>query len=148
MIETDVLIVGSGPAGSASALALSTYGVKNVVVTKHGWLANSPRAHLTNQRAMEILRDLGVEAEAKAQATPQDLLGNLVFCTSLAGEELGRIRAFGTGARLRAEHALASPCATCDLPQNLLEPILVAAAAARGSRHAIQHRIPLLHAGR
>ena len=82
---------------------------------------------------MEILRDLGVEAEAVAQATPQDLLGNLVFCTSLAGEELGRIRAFGTGARLRAEHALASPCALCDLPQNLLEPILLGAAAARGS---------------
>jgi 2,4-dichlorophenol 6-monooxygenase len=133
VIETDVLIVGSGPAGSASALALSTYGVKNVVVTKYGWLANSPRAHITNQRTMEILRDLGVEAVAKAQATPQELLGNLVFCASLAGEELGRIRAFGTGARLRAEHALASPCATCDLPQNLLEPILVDAAAARGT---------------
>jgi len=133
VIETDVLIVGSGPAGSTSALALSRYGVPNIVVTKHGWLANSPRAHLTNQRAMEILRDLGVEDEAVNQATPQDLLGNLVFCTSLAGEELGRIRAFGTGARLRADHALASPCAMCDLPQNLLEPIVLGAAAGCGS---------------
>src|SRR3954449_12171723 len=33
MIETDVLIVGSGPAGSAAALALSTYGIRNMLVT-------------------------------------------------------------------------------------------------------------------
>jgi 2,4-dichlorophenol 6-monooxygenase len=89
MIETDVLIIGSGPAGSASALALSTYGVPNVLVTKYRWLANTPRAHITNQRTFEVLRDLGVEAEAKALAVPQDWMGNTVFCTALAGEELG-----------------------------------------------------------
>ena len=32
MIETDVLIVGSGPAGSSAAALLSTYGVDNVLV--------------------------------------------------------------------------------------------------------------------
>jgi threonine dehydrogenase-like Zn-dependent dehydrogenase len=35
MIETDVLIVGSGPGGSAAALALSTYGIRKMVVTKY-----------------------------------------------------------------------------------------------------------------
>ncbi len=64
MIETDVLIIGSGPAGSASALALSAYGVPNVLVTKYRWLANTPRAHITNQRTFEVLRVLGVESEA------------------------------------------------------------------------------------
>ena len=34
MIETDLLSVGSGPAGSASALALSSSGVGNVLVNK------------------------------------------------------------------------------------------------------------------
>ncbi len=134
MIQTDVLIVGSGPAGSSAALALSTYGIPNVVVTKHGWLANTPRAHLNNQRTMEILRDLGIEAEVVAKASPQDILGNAVFCTSLAGEELGRLRMFGTEPRRRADHTLASPCAMCDLPQNLLEPIILGAAAERGSK--------------
>jgi 2,4-dichlorophenol 6-monooxygenase len=134
MIETDVLIVGSGPAGSASALALSTYGVPNVLVTKYRWLANTPRAHITNQRTFEVLRDLDVEAEAKALAVPQDWMGNTVFCASLAGEELGRIHTWGTHPARRADYRLASPCEMGDLPQTLLEPILLGNAAARGTR--------------
>jgi len=90
-IETDVLVVGSGPAGAASAALLAMYGVKHVLVTKYGWLADTPRAHITNQRAMEILRDLGLEEKAVAQAAPQHLMANNVFCESLAGEEFGLI---------------------------------------------------------
>jgi 2,4-dichlorophenol 6-monooxygenase len=134
VIETDVLIVGSGPAGSSAGLMLSTYGIPNMIVTKYSWLADTPRAHLTNQRSMEILRDLGIEAEVMAQASPQDILGNTSFCTSLAGEELGRLHTFGTGSRRRADHALASPSSTCDMPQNLLEPVLLGAAATRGTK--------------
>ncbi|MCL2420144.1 MAG: FAD-dependent monooxygenase, partial [Conexibacteraceae bacterium] len=62
-LETDVLIVGSGPAGGSSALFLSTLGIENVCVTKYRWTANTPRAHITNQRTMEILRDVGVEQD-------------------------------------------------------------------------------------
>ncbi|WP_282572252.1 FAD-dependent oxidoreductase [Roseomonas acroporae] len=134
MIETDVLIVGSGPAGSAAALALSTYGIRNVLVTKYRWLADTPRAHITNQRTMEILRDLGVEDEVTAQATPQAWMGNTVFCTSLAGEELGRIRTWGTHPQRKADYDQASPSAMCDMPQNLMEPILFGNACARGTR--------------
>jgi 2-polyprenyl-6-methoxyphenol hydroxylase-like FAD-dependent oxidoreductase len=125
MIETDVLIVGSGPAGSSAGLALSTYGIPNMIVTKYGWLANTPRAHLNNQRTMEILRDLGVEPEVIAKASPQDILGNAVFCTSLAGEELGRLRMFGTEPRRRADHTLASPCSENHIPARHAEAQLV-----------------------
>jgi 2,4-dichlorophenol 6-monooxygenase len=59
-VETDVLIVGSGPAGGAAALCLATLGVPNIMITKYRWTANTPRAHITNQRAMEIFRDLGI----------------------------------------------------------------------------------------
>ena len=96
MIETDVLIIGSGPAGSTAALLLSTYGINNIVVTKYRWLAETPRAHITNQRAMEMFRDMGVEEDVKRLAVPQEWMGNNVFCTSLAGEELGRIQTWGT----------------------------------------------------
>jgi len=133
MIETDVLIIGSGPAGSATALALSSYGVKNTVVTKYRWLSDTPRAHITNQRTMEILRDFGVDAEVNALAAPQEIMGNTVFCTSLVGEELGRIRTWGTHPQRQADYTLASPCKICDMPQHLMEPILLGAAAARGT---------------
>jgi 2,4-dichlorophenol 6-monooxygenase len=134
MIETDVLIVGSGPAGSTAALALSTYGVKNMVVTKYRWLAETPRAHITNQRAMEVFRDLGVEDEAVAKSTHQTLIGNNVFCTSLAGEELGRLHSWGNHPRRMADYKLASPTTICDIPQDLLEPVLFSNACARGTR--------------
>ena len=62
-ITTDVLIIGTGPAGSATAALLSTYGVENMVINRYRWLANTPRAHITNQRTMEVLRDLGREVE-------------------------------------------------------------------------------------
>lgn len=132
-VETDVLVVGSGPAGGTSAALLGMYGVKHILVTKYGWLADTPRAHITNQRAMEVLRDLGVEDKAVAQASPQHLMANNVFCASIAGEELGRLYSWGNHPARKADYDLASPTRICDLPQNYLEPILLEAAGQRGS---------------
>jgi 2,4-dichlorophenol 6-monooxygenase len=134
MLETDVLIVGSGPAGGAAALALSTLGVPNIMITKYRWTANTPRAHITNQRAMEIFRDFGIEDKVLADATPHELVGDTVFCTSIAGEEIGRIRTWGTHPAREADYQLASPCLICDIPQTYLEPILVRHATERGTQ--------------
>src|ERR1700733_16304144 len=116
MLETDVLIVGSGPAGAAAALCLATLGGEHMVVTKYRWTANTPRAHITNQRTAEIFRDLGIEDQVKADATPHELVGATVFCTSIAGEEIGRIRTWGTHPAREADYQLASPCLVCDIP--------------------------------
>jgi 2,4-dichlorophenol 6-monooxygenase len=134
VIETDVLIVGSGPAGSSSALFLSTYGVDNLVITKYRWTANTPRAHITNQRAVEIMRDMGLEGEIKAKGVPNHLMGDTVFCTSLAGDELARLHTWGTHPQRLADYTLASPCTHYDLPQDIFEPIILGEAARRGSR--------------
>jgi 2,4-dichlorophenol 6-monooxygenase len=131
--DTDVLVVGSGPAGATCALALATYGVRVRVATKWNWLANSPRAHITNQRALEVLRDLGVEAEATAVATPWHLMGDTIFTTSLAGEEVARLRTWGTGENRIGDYLSASPCPLLDIPQPRLEPVLIKNAAARGA---------------
>jgi 2,4-dichlorophenol 6-monooxygenase len=133
-ITTDVLVVGTGPAGGAAALSLATLGVEHIVITKYSWTANTPRAHITNQRTVEIFRDLGIEADIKANGTPQRLMGDTVFCTSLSGDEIGRVRTWGTHPARQADYTLASPSENCDLPQTLLEPILIGHAAARGSR--------------
>jgi 2,4-dichlorophenol 6-monooxygenase len=133
-IETDVLIVGSGPAGSSAALFLSTLGVPNIMITKYRWTANTPRAHITNQRAMEVFRDTGIEDQVLADATPHELVGDTVFCTSIAGEEIGRIRTWGTRADREGDYRLASPCLVVDIPQTYLEPILVRNATMRGTQ--------------
>lgn len=135
-ITTDVLVIGTGPAGSATAALLASYGVDVLVVNRYRWLANTPRAHITNQRTMEVLRDLGpaVEAEAMMHAAHQELMGNNVFCVSLAGEELGRMQSWGTSPESKARHLRASPCEMNDLPQTFMEPILFKTACSRGAQ--------------
>ncbi|ABM15182.1 FAD-dependent oxidoreductase [Mycolicibacterium vanbaalenii] len=134
VIETDVLIVGSGPAGASAALFLSTLGIPNIMITKYRWTADTPRAHITNQRAMEIFRDMGIEDQVLADATRHALVGDTVFCTSIAGEEIGRIHTWGTRPDREADYRLASPCELVDIPQTYLEPILVRNATSRGTQ--------------
>ncbi|WP_403022337.1 FAD-dependent oxidoreductase [Salinibacterium sp. GXW1014] len=131
--DTDVIVVGTGPAGATTALALAKYGVRTHMVSKWNWLANSPRAHITNQRAMEVLRDLGVEDEAKKYATPWEYMGDTMFTTSLVGEEIARIRTWGTGDQRYGDYLKGSPCGMLDIPQTLMEPVLVKNAAANGA---------------
>jgi 2,4-dichlorophenol 6-monooxygenase len=135
-IATDVLIIGTGPAGSTTAALLSGYGIRNMAVNRYRWLANTPRAHITNQRTMEVLRDLGqdVESEAYMFATEQDLMGENIFCESLAGEEIGRMKSWGNHPLSRAEHLMSSPCRMNDLPQTFMEPLLFKTACARGTQ--------------
>lgn len=133
MIETDVLIVGSGPAGGAAAALLSMYGIKTMLITESNWTCHMPREHITNQRTMEVLRDLGLESDVIKKATPQEVMGNIIFCESLASEEFGRAQAFGTTPSRQGDYELASPCKLCDMPQDLLEPILVTAAGHNGA---------------
>ena len=134
--DTDVLIVGSGPTGITVALALATYGVRAHVVSMWNWLAHTPRAHITNQRAMEVLRDLGLESQILEQATSWELMGDTPYATSLAGEELVRQRTWGTGDKRNGDYLQASPCGLVDIIQPTIEPILHKNAAERGASFA------------
>jgi len=134
MAETDVLVVGSGPAGASAALFLASYGTSTLMTTKYSRLSDSPRAHITNQRTMETMRDMGIEDVLMREATPWEYMGNTTFCTSLAGEELGRIPSWGTDTARHADYVLQSPCTMLDAPQTITEPILVKAAQEHGAR--------------
>ena len=135
-ITTEVLIVGTGPSGSAIGALLSTHGVENLAINRYRWLANTPRAHITNQRSMEVLRDLGreVEQEAYLFASHQELMGENIFCESLAGEEIGRMKAWGNHPLSKAEHLMSSPTRMNDLPQTFMEPLLFKTACSRGTQ--------------
>lgn len=131
--DTDVFIVGAGPMGATAALALATYGVRVHAVTRYRWLSNSPRAHITNQRAMEVMRDLGIAEELRRYGSSWDLMGDTLFTTSFAGEEIARIRTWGTGDERHGDYVAGSPEGMLDVPQPSLESVLVKNAAERGA---------------
>ena len=89
-IEADVMIVeyrtGRLDPRDGAARPLR---VANMVVNRYRWLSRARGPLSTNQRTMEVLRDLGpeVEAEAMMHASPQELMGENIFM-SLAGEEI------------------------------------------------------------
>ncbi|MET9549108.1 FAD-dependent monooxygenase [Streptomyces sp. NPDC006627] len=132
--DTDVIVVGAGPMGATATLALATYGVRVQAVTRWNWLAPTPRSHTTNQRAVEVLRDLGVEQEAVRYATQWDLMGDMTIATSFAGPEIARLRLWGTGDDRHGDYVQGSPCPMLDLIQPLLEQLLVTNAARRGAQ--------------
>ncbi|MND20141.1 2,4-dichlorophenol 6-monooxygenase [compost metagenome] len=133
VIEVPVLIVGGGPSGLTASLLLSRYGIRNLLINKYRWTANSPRAHITNQRTMEVFRDAGVEPQVVAAASPHELMANNVWATSFSGQELGRLLTWGNAIERKSDYELASPSAMCNIPQHLMEPILANEALRAGS---------------
>lgn len=94
-IETDVLVVGTGPAGASLAAFLASHGVRGLVIGATSSTAKTPRAHYTNMAAIECLRDIGLEEECIKAGTPGEHYLYWRWCHSLAGEEYARAYGFG-----------------------------------------------------
>ena len=129
-----VLVVGAGPAGATLALLLARQGIRVRAISRHRSTANTPRAHIFNQRAMEVLRDAGIEDRALDVASPAECMQNTTWSHSLAGEEYGRMWAWGNKPSERHNYDTASPCSMTDLPQSFLEPLLIDAAREHGAQ--------------
>jgi 2-polyprenyl-6-methoxyphenol hydroxylase-like FAD-dependent oxidoreductase len=69
-MDYPVVIVGAGPSGATTGLLLAQYGIKSLVISRHKSTANTPRAHIFNQRAMEVLRDADLEKRLTPIASP------------------------------------------------------------------------------
>jgi len=130
-VETTFLIIGSGPAGASLACFLASYGLTGIMLSAASSTAKEPRAHITNPAALECLRDIGLEDDVKQVATTGDHLMHTRWCHDMAGEEYARIYSWGNQPDRKGEYEAASPCRHIDLPQTLLEPVLV--------RHANVH---------
>ncbi|KAJ5298381.1 uncharacterized protein N7443_006501, partial [Penicillium atrosanguineum] len=129
---TDVLIVGAGPAGASLACFMAYYGIRGIMVSSCSTNADTPRAHITNMAAMECLRDIGLDIECNRLATNGRNMMHTRWAYSMAGEEYARIHSWGHDPKRKGDYETASPCDPVDLPQTLLEPILVRYATLNG----------------
>ena len=94
------------------------------------------------------MRDIGLQAEVEAKATPNELMGDTVFCTSLAGEELARLHTWGTHPRRFADYRARQPDAA---QRHAAGPPRADPRRHRGGTRQpdpLRHRIPLARAGR
>jgi 2-polyprenyl-6-methoxyphenol hydroxylase-like FAD-dependent oxidoreductase len=61
--ETDVLIVGAGPAGLTLACALAAQGIRHVILDQADRGSNTSRAAVIHARTLEVLDEIGVTGE-------------------------------------------------------------------------------------
>ena len=131
--EVPVLIVGGGGAGLTASMLLARQGVDHLLVSARPTTSDLPKAHVLNQRAMEVLEDVGV-AEAIAQrSTPAEQMAATAFYAGFTGPDpdygrrLARLECWGAGGEDEFWRA-ASPWRQLNLPQIRLEPLLKARA--------------------
>ncbi|OOQ89747.1 2,4-dichlorophenol 6-monooxygenase TfdB [Penicillium brasilianum] len=132
-MNVSVLIIGAGPSGATAALHLGRLGIKTLVISRHRGTANTPRAHIFNQRAMEVLRDAGIEDRCYETASSMEHMAHSSFLDKLTGQEYGRLWAWGNKPKQKGDYEVASPCNMSDLPQSFLEPIVVEEAEKLGA---------------
>ncbi len=131
--EVPVLIVGGGGAGLTASMLLARQGVEHLLVSAAPRTSDLPKAHVLNQRAMEVLDDVGVAGAIARHGTPAGQMAATAYYAGFAGpspdygRRLARLEAWGAGGEDENWRA-ASPWGQQNLPQIRLEPLLKARA--------------------
>ncbi len=115
------LIVGAGPAGLTTAIALARAGVRCVLVERRAELSSLPRATSVSVRTMEILRTWGLEDEVRSGGP--EVEWQMWECETLADAAAGS--AIDAGIPSRAASALVSPTVAACVPQDHVEAVLL-----------------------
>jgi 2,4-dichlorophenol 6-monooxygenase len=124
-----VLIVGGGGAGLTASALLSKLGVESLLVSALPTTSTLPKAHVLNQRAMEILTEVGIADELYARGTPPEQMAATAWYAGFrgthpdAGRQFAKMECWGAGGR-DPFWAKASACRSTNLPQIRLEPIM------------------------
>ncbi|MSW97972.1 MAG: FAD-binding monooxygenase, partial [Actinobacteria bacterium] len=135
-IEVPVLIVGAGGAGLTASMLLSDLGVTSLTISNAPSTSVLPKAHVLQQRTMELYRRAGVADDIYAAGTPPQNMAATAWYAGLTGDDpnFGRLIAkqesWGAGGA-DADWLVASACRQTNLPQIRLEPILLKHAEAK-----------------
>ena len=131
--KVPALIVGGGGAGLTASMLLARQGVEHLLVSARPTTSDLPKAHVLNQRAMEVLDDVGVAEAIARRSTPAEHMSATAFYAGFTGSDpgygrrLARLESWGAGGADEFWRA-ASPWRQLNLPQIRLEPLLKARA--------------------
>ena len=117
-IDIPVLIVGGGGAGLTASMLLSKLDVPSLLVSALPTTSVLPKAHLLNQRTMEILDDAGVADAIYAAGTPRANMSHTAFYAGFAGwpdagRRIGLLESWG-GSESDLDWEAASPRFACN----------------------------------
>ncbi len=117
MSDVDVLVIGGGPVGLATAVLLGELGIETKLVERHPTTSKHPRGFGIHPRTMEVFRRIGVADAIRASGLPPEVAGGFGFVTRLNGEERARLMLGPMPDHLGPEQG-------CFCPQNCYEQIL------------------------
>ena len=121
MFTTDVLVVGAGPAGLATAISALRHGARVLVVERRAGSSTVPRATGVSVRTMELFRLWGVADAVRVGGI--DCVPTVAVTRTLADEPL-EIAPLGYPSV--REVLPVSPALPALCPQDHIEPLLVA----------------------
>ena len=116
-------------------MLLSKLGVDHILVSALPTTSILPKAHVLNQRTMEILGDAGVAEKIYAKSAPAENMRYMGWYAGFSGPDpdfgrlIGKVESWGCGYE-NLNWLQASPCRSANLPQIRLEPIMKAHAEA------------------
>jgi 2-polyprenyl-6-methoxyphenol hydroxylase-like FAD-dependent oxidoreductase len=129
VIDTDILVIGAGPAGLATAITAARHGARVLVVERRPGPSTVPRATGVSTHTMELFRTWGIAdavRDASVACEPTAAVRRTLAAEPLAVVPLGfpSLRE-----ALRASPELPALC-----PQDLIEPLLAERLRALGGQ--------------
>jgi 2-polyprenyl-6-methoxyphenol hydroxylase-like FAD-dependent oxidoreductase len=139
----DVLVVGAGPGGLATALSAARHGARVLVVERRPGTSTRPRATGINTRTMEILRTWGLARAVRRRAVVVDPDTATAATFVAPPRSTGRVGGYPS---LR-DVLRASPVLPLACPQDLVEPLLADAVRHHGGEIRFGARLASLRTG-